>query len=50
MLIRKINNIDGGRVRVSTVAVDPHGRLVCIYEHIRGEFIVIEIGSIYKLF
>lgn len=50
MLIRKINNINGQRVRVSTLAVDPHGKLVCIYEHTRGEFIVVEICSIYKLF
>jgi hypothetical protein len=31
MLIRKINNIDGERLKIGTMAVDPHGKMVCIY-------------------
>lgn len=31
MLIRKINNIDGERLKIGTMAADPHGKMVCIY-------------------
>ena len=35
MLIRKINNIKGERLRIGNLAVDPHGEFVCLYEQER---------------
>jgi hypothetical protein len=50
MLIRKINNINGERIRIGCFGIDPHGKLVCLYEHQRSQFILVEISTIYKHF
>lgn len=50
MLLRKINNVKGERLRIGTMAIDPHGELVCLYEQERGEFLLVEIDDILKHF
>lgn len=50
MLIRKINNINGERLRIGNLAVDPHGELVCLYEQERCQFILVEVDAIFKYF
>lgn len=50
MLLRKINNVKGQRLRIGTMAIDPHGEVVCLYEQERGEFLLIEIDDILKHF
>ena len=50
MLLRKINNIEGQRLRAGAMAVDPHGELVCLYEQERGDFLLMEVDSFLKHF
>lgn len=50
MLLRKINNVKGQRLRIGTMAVDPHGELACLYEQERGEFLLMEADSFLKHF
>ena len=50
MLLRRVSNVNGFELQAVTLQVDPHGRLLCLFNPDRLEFVLLEIPQIYKHF
>ncbi len=50
MLLRRVSNVNGSELQAVTLQVDPHGRILCLFNPDRLEFILLEIPDIYKHF
>jgi hypothetical protein len=50
MLLRRVSNVNGFELQAIALQVDPHGRLLCLFNPDRLEFVLLEIPQIYMHF